>query len=113
MFSARGDFTASKSTDRVKVRTIVSPASLGQHWPRDTLLCGLRAMSAGWLLLYLFGLYVLAGLVFGLTFVMRGVTQVLDHTAGVSPGARILLLPASIALWPIILRRWLKVRSRP
>jgi hypothetical protein len=29
----------------------------------------------------------------------------------VSAGARIVLLPGSVLLWPLVLRRWLKSRS--
>ena len=64
--------------------------------------------SIGALLLYAFGLYVAAGVVIGGAFVLFGVTRVLEHSATVSPGARILLFPASAALWPLVLRRWLK-----
>jgi hypothetical protein len=61
--------------------------------------------------LYASVIYVTAGVVVGLLFVLFGVTRVLDHPAGVSPGARILLFPASAALWPLIVRRWLKSRE--
>jgi hypothetical protein len=52
------------------------------------------------------GLYALAGLVTALTFVTKGVTQVLPHPAPVTIGARILLIPAAAALWPYVLYRW-------
>jgi hypothetical protein len=58
------------------------------------------------LLLYAAGLYVAAGVVIGLAFVLYGVTRVFEHPATVSPGARVLLFPASAALWPLVLRRW-------
>ena len=53
-------------------------------------------------------LYVAAGLVAGLAFVTFGVTAV--QSAPVTVGARILLLPAATALWPLVLSRWLKSR---
>jgi hypothetical protein len=61
----------------------------------------------GSVLLYALGLYVAVGMAVGLTFVCYGVTRVLDHQATVSLGARILLFPASAALWPLVLHRWL------
>jgi hypothetical protein len=70
-------------------------------------------MSIGWLLLYALGLYAALGVVIGLAFVLTGVTRVLEHRAPVSAGARVLLFPASAALWPLILRRWLKARAHP
>jgi hypothetical protein len=54
--------------------------------------------------------YVAAGLVAGLAFVIFGVTAV--QTAPVTVGARVLLLPAATALWPLVLWRWLKSRCR-
>lgn len=65
-------------------------------------------MTIGTLLLYAFGVYVAVGVAVGIAFVSHGVTRVLDHPATVSLGARLLLFPASAALWPLILRRWLK-----
>jgi hypothetical protein len=69
-------------------------------------------MSISALLLYAAGLYVTAGVVFGLAFVAYGVTRVLEHGAKVSAGARLLLFPASAALWPLVLRRWLSTPRR-
>lgn len=69
-------------------------------------------MTVGWLLLYALGLYAALGVVIGVAFVLSGVTRTLDHPAPVSAGARILLLPASAALWPLVLARWLKSPAR-
>jgi hypothetical protein len=54
------------------------------------------------------GLYIAAGLVTGVAFVIAGVTTV--QSAPVTFGARILLLPGATALWPLVLSRWLKSR---
>jgi hypothetical protein len=54
--------------------------------------------------------YVAAGFVAGLAFVIFGVTTV--QSAPVTVGARVLLLPAATALWPLVLTRWLKARHR-
>ena len=53
-------------------------------------------------------LYVAAGFITGLAFVVFGVTTV--QSAPVTVGARILLLPAATALWPLVLSRWLRSR---
>jgi len=53
-------------------------------------------------------LYVAAGLMTAIAFVTSGVTAV--QSAPVTVGARILLLPAATALWPLVLSRWLKAR---
>jgi hypothetical protein len=58
-------------------------------------------------------IYAAAGIVSGLAFVLFGVSRVPPEPASVTAGARILLLPGAAALWPLVLRRWLKaVRSR-
>jgi hypothetical protein len=64
-------------------------------------------MTTGTLFLYAFGLYVAVGITVGIAFVCFGITRVLEHPATVSVGARVLLFPASAALWPLVLRRWL------
>ena len=56
-------------------------------------------------------LYIAVGIAVGVAFVLFGVTQALSHPIPVSAGARILLLPGSALLWPLVLRRWLKSRS--
>ncbi len=59
------------------------------------------------------GLYVALGLLFGVAFVVRG-------AARIDPGARdaplsfkLLILPASIALWPLLARRWFGGQTEP
>src|SRR5689334_1947387 len=60
---------------------------------------------------FLFGLlavYIALGCLVAIGFVAFGVTTV--QAAPVTVGARILLLPAATALWPIVLSRWFKSR---
>ncbi len=59
-----------------------------------------------------FALYLAAGIVVGILFVIFGVSGVLAQPTAVTVGARILLLPGSILLWPLVLGRWLQSRSR-
>jgi phosphoglycerol transferase MdoB-like AlkP superfamily enzyme len=49
--------------------------------------------------------YLAAGLLIGVAFVVAGVTVV--QPAPVTIGARMLLLPGAVALWPLVLSRWL------
>jgi hypothetical protein len=62
--------------------------------------------------LYAFALYAAAGAVTALAFVSVGLAQVLPHPMPATLGARILLLPGSFALWPYVLIRWHRARSR-
>jgi hypothetical protein len=61
-------------------------------------------------LLNVLALYAAIGLVTALAFVSFGVTRV--QPASVSLGARILILPGAVALWPYVLMRWLKAGAR-
>ena len=61
------------------------------------------------ILLYSLGLYVAIGVVTAIAFVTFGVTQVTPFS--MTLGARILLLPGAIALWPYVLVRWLNSRA--
>jgi hypothetical protein len=70
-------------------------------------------MSGVAVFLWALGVYVAVGAVTALAFVTVGVTRVLEHPAPVTVGARILFIPAATALWPLVLRRWLKAGHRP
>lgn len=51
--------------------------------------------------------YLAAGGVFALLFFARGGLGRVDPAAGGSSrGFRVLILPATVALWPLLLRRW-------
>jgi len=70
-------------------------------------------MTFGQFLFYFFLLYVAAGLCTAAAFVTVGVTRVLPHPMTFTLGARALLFPGAAALWPYVLARWLKARSKP
>jgi len=57
-------------------------------------------------------LYAAVGAVTAFAFVSFGISRVLPHTMPATLGARLLLLPGSIALWPYIVLRWRKARRR-
>ena len=63
-------------------------------------------------ILYVLALYAVAGVVTALAFVSVGIGQVVNPPMAATLGARILFLPASFALWPYIVIRWWKARSR-
>ena len=62
-------------------------------------------------LLNALAVYVAIGAVTAVAFSLFGVTRV--QSAPVSPGARILILPGAMALWPYVLIRWLTARRAP
>jgi hypothetical protein len=52
-------------------------------------------------------LYAAAGAVFAVVFLLFGVTRVDDGAKGASLGFRLLIIPGLIALWPLMLIRWI------
>jgi hypothetical protein len=79
-------------------------------WPN---LSGGSLTSMAGVILYGLALYAAAGAVTALAFVSVGLGQVLHPPMPATLGARILLLPGAFALWPYILIRWRRARSRP
>lgn len=53
------------------------------------------------------GLYVGIGLVFALLFVTLGVSRVDPAAQGAPWGFRLIILPGTIALWPVMLLKWI------
>jgi hypothetical protein len=50
--------------------------------------------------------YALIGLTFALIFVTLGVSRVDPQARGAPVGFRLLILPGSVALWPLLAWRW-------
>ena len=53
-------------------------------------------------------LYAVAGIAIAASFLAFGVTSVLPTRSTVTLGARIVLFPGAVALWPYVLIRWLR-----
>jgi hypothetical protein len=56
-------------------------------------------------------IYLALGLVFGIAFARSGVTVIDPNAQASTRGFRVLILPGAIALWPVLLRRWIAVRA--
>lgn len=52
-------------------------------------------------------LYAAAGAVFAVAFLLLGITRIDNGAKGAGLGFRLLILPGLIALWPLMLIRWL------
>lgn len=59
------------------------------------------------------GLYLAAGLLFAVPFVLRGVNRIDPAAPGSSWGFRLIIVPGVVALWPLLARRWLRGLSPP
>jgi hypothetical protein len=61
-------------------------------------------------LLIAVGAYLVLGLGFAVAFVVRGVGIVDPVAADASWAWRILIMPGTAALWPLMLKKWVGVR---
>ena len=52
------------------------------------------------------GVYLALGVAFSIPFVIKGAGAIDDNARGGSWGFRIMILPGSAALWPVLLMRW-------
>ena len=58
------------------------------------------------LLINLFYLYLFFGVVFAVMFLWRGAAKIDEAARGISWKTRALLFPGSVALWPVLWRKW-------
>jgi hypothetical protein len=78
----------------------------------DLVGAGTISMSVPGAILLAFSLYAAVGIAAAVAFVSFGISRVLPHPMPATLGARLLILPGSAALWPYVLWRWRKARSR-
>ena len=65
------------------------------------------------LLVDAFYLYALLGVVFALAFVTVGVKRIDSQANGSGAAFRLLIIPGSVAFWPLLLRRWIARKNEP
>ena len=58
-----------------------------------------------------FEAYIVSGLIFALVFLPRGVVRLDPRMASAPRSLRLLILPGVVALWPLLVWRW--VSGRP
>jgi hypothetical protein len=63
--------------------------------------------------LILLGVYFACGFVFALAFVFWGAQRIDPHAGPGTWGFRLLIIPGSMAFWPLLLYRWTKGIHEP
>lgn len=64
------------------------------------------------IILALIGLYLVAGLVFAIPFLLKGVTVIDEGAIGSKWSFRLIILPGTIVFWPLLLRKWIKIKKK-
>lgn len=64
-------------------------------------------------LLIFLGVYLTCGFVFAILFVFVGVKRIDPHAAHGSCGFRLLIVPGTMFLWPLLAKRWLSGAHKP
>ena len=66
-------------------------------------------MTIIYIILVIVAVYLFAGLLFAIPFVLKGVDKIDDGAHGSKWGFRIIIIPGTMVFWPLLLKRWLKV----
>jgi hypothetical protein len=63
------------------------------------------------IILILAVLYLAIGLIFAIFFVLKGVDKIDEGAQGGSWGFRIMIIPGTMVFWPLLLKKWLHIKS--
>jgi hypothetical protein len=63
------------------------------------------------IILVIIATYLACGFVFAIPFVIRGAEKIDEGTHGATWGFRIIILPASIVFWPLLLKKWISANK--
>ena len=58
-------------------------------------------------ILVIVALYLAAGLVFSIPFVIKGVTKIDEGAIGSKWGFRVIIIPGTMVFWPLLLKKWI------
>ena len=65
-----------------------------------------------YILLIIAAVYLAAGCVFAIPFIVKGVTKIDESAQGSKWGFHIIIIPGTIVFWPVLLKRWLKASKK-
>lgn len=63
------------------------------------------------MLLIIVVIYLACGLVFTVPFIIKGVDVIDEGAHGSSIGFRLIIIPGTIVFWPVLLRKWIRIRK--
>lgn len=58
-------------------------------------------------ILTIVAIYLLCGLIFAIPFVFKGADKIDEGAHGSTWGFRIIIIPATIVFWPLLLKKWI------
>ena len=59
------------------------------------------------LILIVILIYALAGFIFMIPFIVKGITQIDQASEHSSFGFKLIIIPGIIVFWPVLLKKWL------
>lgn len=66
-------------------------------------------MIAVTIILIIVAVYLAAGLLFAIPFVIKGVTQIDESAICSKWGFRLIIIPGVIVFWPVLLMKWMRI----
>jgi hypothetical protein len=66
-------------------------------------------MIAVTIILIVVAIYLAAGLLFAIPFVIKGVTKIDEGAVGSKWGFRVIIIPGVIVFWPLLLKKWMRI----
>jgi len=56
--------------------------------------------------------YLVVGIIFAIFFLRKGIEKMDTAAHGSGIGFRLIILPGTIALWPVLLKKWMNVKKK-
>jgi len=63
------------------------------------------------IILVIIAIYLACGFVFAIPFVIRGADKIDEGVHGTTWGFRVIILPASVIFWPLLLKKWISANK--
>lgn len=57
-------------------------------------------------------IYVVAGFVFAMTFISKGIHRIDEGAHGTGWGFKLIIIPGTIVFWPLLLKKWVEQNRR-